>query len=81
MTRYEKDMLKFEKYGVARNEDGKYLVYILYEGVAGGLAYFLDGEYKRKRLHTKTFYKLLEEGKAVRVDHDEFRNVYKGDLS
>ena len=49
MTRYEKDMLKFEKYGVARNEEGKYLVYILYEGIAGGLAYFLDGEYKRKR--------------------------------
>lgn len=74
MTRYEKDMLKFEKYGVACNEDGKYLVYILYEGIAGGLAYFLDGEYKRKRLHTKTFYKLLEEGKAVRVDPDEFKS-------
>lgn len=74
MTRYEKDMLKFEKYGVARNEDGKYLVYILYEGIASGLAYFLDGEYKRKRLHTKTFYKLLEEGKVVRVDLDEFKS-------
>ncbi len=74
MTRYEKDMLKFEKYSVACNEDGKYLVYILYEGVAGGLAYFLDGEYKRKRMYTKTFYKLLEEGKAVRVNPDEFKS-------
>ncbi|MBR4641140.1 MAG: hypothetical protein IKO74_00250 [Selenomonadaceae bacterium] len=77
MTKYEKDMLKFEEYGAARNDEGKYLVYAFYEGEAGGLAYFLDGEYRRRRIFTKTFYRLLEEGKAVRIEPDEAKTLIK----
>ena len=77
MTRYEKDMLKFKQYGTARNEDGKYLLYIFYEGASGGLAYFIDKNYKRRRMHTKTFYMLLKENKAVRVDPDKVRTLVK----
>lgn len=77
MTRYDKDLLKFDRYGVQRNEDGKYLVYIFYEGEAGGLAYFIDREYRRRRLFTKTFYKLIEEGKAVRISPEEANTFIK----
>lgn len=75
MTKYEKDLRKFEQYGTARNEDGKYLVYIFHEGESGGLAYFIDGEYRRRRIFTKTFYRLLEEGRAVRIEPEEVKEL------
>ena len=73
MTRYEKDMLKIEKYGAAC-KDGKFLVYILYEKYdrSDGMAYFFDGRHKRRRIFTSTFYRWLDEDKAVRVAQDEF---------
>ena len=77
MTKYEKDMLKFENFDAAKNADGKYLVYAFYEGTPGGLAYFLDGEYKCRRIFTKTFYRLLDEGKAVRIEPDEAKTLIK----
>ena len=69
---YDKDLKKIDKHGAAL-DGGKFLLYILYEGDPGGaMAYFFDARCKKRRLFTSTFYRLLDEGKAVRVDPDEF---------
>ena len=69
---YAADMKIFDWYGAALDQ-GKILLYILYENDPGGaMAYFFDEGHKKRRIHTSTFYRLLAEGKAVRVKPDEF---------
>ncbi len=71
-AKYEADVKKFAERGAATDEDGKYLVYILYEDDPGGaMAYFFDKYYKSVRISAPTFYRLLDEGKAVRVNPDD----------
>ena len=69
---FDADLKKFIDRGAASDTDGKYLVYILYEDdPEGAMAYFFDKNYRRVRIFTSTFYRLLDEGKAVRVNHDD----------
>ena len=69
---YDSDLKKFAERGIAVDEDGKYLLYIrCADDPDGAMAFFFDKYYKRVRMCTSTFYRLLDEGKAVRVDHDD----------
>lgn len=71
-AKYESDLKKFAERGAAVNDEGKYLLYILYEDDPGGaMAYFFDKYYKSVRISAPTFYRLLDEGKAVRVNPDD----------
>lgn len=71
-AKYEADVKKFAERGAATNDEGKYLLYILYEDDPGGaMAYFFDKYYKSVRISAPTFYRLLDEGKAVRVNPDD----------
>lgn len=64
----------FDNYGAAQNPDGKYFACILLEGEPdGGMAYLFDSDYKKRRIHTSTFYRLLDEDKAVRVSGNAFK--------
>lgn len=69
---YDADMKNIEQYGAIVDDDGKMFVYILRENKRGGMAYFYDKNSNAVRLHTSTFYRLLEENKAVRVDPETF---------
>jgi len=66
---YEADKKKFELYGTAHDEDGKLLLCIRDEETEPKV-YFYDTKYNRRRLHVSTFRRLINEGKAVRVDNE-----------
>ena len=69
---YEADMKKFAEKGAALDEDGKYLLYILHEDEPeDAMVYFFDKKYRRVRIYRSTFYRLLDEGKATRVNLDD----------
>lgn len=69
---YEADMKKFADKGAALDDDGKYLLCILRENDPdGAMAYFFDKHYRRVRICASTFYRLLDENKATRVNHDD----------
>ena len=69
---YEADMKKFAEKGVALDDDGKYLLYILHEDEPDDTkVYFFDKKYRRVRIYRSTFYRLLDEGKAVRVSPED----------
>lgn len=71
---YEADKKIFDKYGAARDADGKILICIRLDNeIDGGMAYLFDAEHKKHRLHTSTFRRLINEGKAVRVDPDALK--------
>ena len=71
---YDADKKIFDKYGASREADGKILLCIRLDNeVDGGIAYFFDAEQKKHRIHTSTFRRLLNEGKAVRVAPDAFK--------
>lgn len=69
---YEADLKNMKERGTLLDENGKMYVYILREGKRGGMAYFYDKDSNAARLHTSTFYRLLEEDRAVRVDPETF---------
>lgn len=65
---YDKDLKKIDKHGVAL-DDGKILLYILYEDDPGGaMSYFFDENFKKRRIFNSTVQRWLKEGKAVRAD-------------
>lgn len=69
---YESDMKKFADKGAALDDDGKYLLYILHEDEPeDAMAYFFDKKYRRVRIYRSTFYRLLNEGKATRVNPED----------
>ena len=71
-AKYEADMKKFVDKGVALDADEKYLLCILRENDPdGAMAYFFDKNYRRVRISASTFYRLLDEGKATRVNPED----------
>ena len=69
---FDADMKIIEERGALFDENGKMCVYIHRENQRGGMAYFYDRNYNAARIHTSTFYRLLDEDKAVRVDPKTF---------
>ena len=67
---YEKDMKKLLPYGVKTDEQGRYLVH-LDNSNNMPKAYFADKTGARVRITANTFYRWLEEGKAVEVSDEE----------
>ena len=59
------------------NEEGKYIITILYEG-DGPMAYCLNAEkYAKVRVDSKLAYSLIEEDKAVKFEIDDFNAFIK----
>ena len=67
---YEKDMKKLLPYGVKVDEQGRYLVCID-KSNNFTKAYFSDKTGARVRIFSTTFYRWIEEGKAVEVPEEE----------
>ena len=66
---HDADIAKLDKFGAARDANGKIFVRALYEN-DGTMAYFFDERFCKRRINTSTFYRWLNENKTVRVDHD-----------
>ena len=69
---YDTDNDKLEKFGVARDENGKIFVCVLHEN-NGAMTYFFDERLCKRRINTSTFNRWLTENKAVRVVPDAFK--------
>ena len=59
-----------------KDENGKYIVMVLYEG-DGPMAYILDKNLRKIRLKTRFYHELLENGSAVKVSPDEFNEIIR----
>lgn len=73
---YERDMKKILPYGIRTDAQGRYLV-CLDDSNNLPKAYFADKTGARVRIATSTFYRWIEEGKAVEVSDNELPRVKK----
>ena len=65
------DNQKIFKFDALTDADGKFFVKILYEG-DGPMAYVYDKNYIQQRIDSKLGYKLIEEGRAIKLPRAEF---------
>ena len=73
---YERDMKKILPYGIRTDAQGRYLV-CLDDSNNLSKAYFADKTGARVRINTSTFYRWIEEGKAVEVRDEDLPRVRK----
>ena len=73
---YERDMKKILPYGIRTDAQGRYLV-CLDDSNNLSKAYFADKTGARVRINTSTFYRWIEEGKAVEVSDEDLPRVRK----
>ena len=73
---YERDMKKILPYGIKTDAQGRYLV-CLDDSNNLSKAYFADKTGARVRINTSTFYRWIEEGKAVEVRDEDLPRVRK----